>query len=116
MGARRSADLADFLSGRVRDRRRHQRRYPEGRRVRRRPGLGRWGCDRYRVNSGTGSGTYDGNGVYYVEFGHRRVARVDITFTGGQPPYGHFDTASEVTCTEKDEFGASRLRRWIGAG
>lgn len=68
-----------------------------------------------RIDSGTGSRTYDGNGVCYVEFGHRRVARVDITFTAGQPPYGHFDTASEVISTEKDEYGASRLHRWIGA-
>lgn len=69
-----------------------------------------------RVSSGTGSRTYDGNGVCYVEFGHRLVARVDVTFTDGQPPYGRFDSASEAISTEKDEFGMSRLRRWIGAG
>ena len=69
-----------------------------------------------RITSDNNSQTYDGNGVCYVEFGHRRVARVDVTFTGGQPPFGHFDTASEVISAEKDEFGASRLRRWIGAG
>ena len=67
-----------------------------------------------RIKSESNTRTYDGNGVCYVEFGHRRVARVDVTFAGGQPPYGHFDTATEEISAEKDEYAASRLRRWIG--
>jgi sulfide:quinone oxidoreductase len=68
-----------------------------------------------RINSDSNTRTYDGNGVCYVEFGHRRAGRVDITFAGGQPPYGHFDPATEAIATQKDEYAASRLRRWIGA-
>jgi sulfide:quinone oxidoreductase len=68
-----------------------------------------------RINSESNTRTYDGNGVCYVEFGHRRAARVDVTFAGGQPPYGHFDAATEKLFAEKDEYAASRLRRWIGA-
>lgn len=68
-----------------------------------------------RVSSSVSTRTYDGNGVCYVEFGDRGVGRVDVTFAGGQPPFGHFDAASEEIAAEKDEFGASRLRRWIGA-
>ena len=67
-----------------------------------------------RIESGGNTRTYDGNGVCYVEFGHRRVARVDVTFAGGQPPYGHFDPATATISAEKDEYAASRLRRWIG--
>ena len=55
-----------------------------------------------RINSGSNTRTYDGNGVCYVEFGDRRVARVDVTFAGGQPPYGHFDTATAAISAEKD--------------
>lgn len=67
-----------------------------------------------QINSGSSARTYDGNGVCYVEFGHRQVARVDITFADGQTPFGHFDTATESISAEKEEYGASRLRRWIG--
>ncbi len=68
-----------------------------------------------RIGSDSNTRTYDGNGVCYVEIGHRRVARVDVTFAGGQPPYGHFDTATEAISAEKDGYAASRLLRWIGA-
>jgi sulfide:quinone oxidoreductase len=68
-----------------------------------------------RINSGTSTRTYDGNGICYVEFGHRRAARVNVTFAGGQPPHGQFDTATEAISAEKNDYGASRLRRWIGA-
>ncbi|MEO7007277.1 MAG: FAD/NAD(P)-binding oxidoreductase [Terrimesophilobacter sp.] len=67
-----------------------------------------------QINSGSSARTYDGNGICYVEFGHRRVARVDVTFAGGQAPFGHFDTATESIFTEKEQYGAARLRRWIG--
>ncbi len=69
-----------------------------------------------RITSSAGPHSYNGNGVCYVEFGHRRVARVDVTFAGGKPPFGSFDEASEAISAEKEEFGASRLRRWIGTG
>lgn len=39
----------------------------------------------------------------------------DVTFAGGRPPFGHFDTATEAASAEKDGYGASRQHRWIGA-
>jgi sulfide:quinone oxidoreductase len=59
--------------------------------------------------------SYDGNGICYVEFGHRQSARVDVTFASGQAPFGHFDAATESISTEKDDYVTSRLARWIGA-
>jgi len=67
------------------------------------------------ITSGNNTRTYDGNGICYVEFGNRRAGRVDVTFAAGQTPFGHFDTATETIAAEKDEYGASRLQRWIGA-
>ena len=40
--------------------------------------------------------TYDGKGICYIEFGHDRVARVEVTFLTGQRPNGQFDEPS--TC------------------
>ena len=57
---------------------------------------------------------YGGRGICYVEFGHERVARVDVTFLSGQPPTGGFDEPSAAFAAEKDEFGSSRVERWFG--
>lgn len=67
------------------------------------------------ITSDNNTRTYDGNGICYVEFGNHRAGRVDVTFAAGQAPFGHFDTATETIATEKDEYGTSRLQRWIGA-
>lgn len=58
--------------------------------------------------------TYDGHGICYFEFGDDQVARVDVTFTSGQPPIGRFDPPSAAYSSDKSEFGASRIRRWFG--
>ena len=57
--------------------------------------------------------TYDGKGICYIEFGHGRVARVEVTFLSGQRPNGQFDEPSDLLLTDKAEFGASRIRRWF---
>lgn len=67
-----------------------------------------------RIESGESSRTYEGNGVCYVEFGSEGVAKVDVTFLAGQPPFGEFGAASEEFAADKAEFGASRLARWFG--
>jgi len=59
------------------------------------------------------STTYDGHGQCYLEFGHGRVARVDVTFTAGQSPTGWFDGPSTDIAADKSEFGSSRIRRWF---
>jgi len=63
--------------------------------------------------SGTGR-TYDGTGICYIEFGHDRVARVEVTFRSGERPHGQFDEPSDLLLAEKAEFGTSRIRRWFG--
>jgi sulfide:quinone oxidoreductase len=60
-----------------------------------------------------GVSTYDGKGICYIEFGHDRVARVEVTFVSGQPPNGQFDEPSELLLADKAEFGTSRIRRWF---
>jgi sulfide:quinone oxidoreductase len=57
--------------------------------------------------------TYDGKGICYIEFGHDRVARVEVTFLTGQRPNGQFDEPSDLLLADKAEFGTSRIRRWF---
>ena len=57
---------------------------------------------------------YDGLGICYIEFGHDRVARVEVTFRSGERPNGRFDEPSAVLLADKAEFGTSRARRWFG--
>jgi sulfide:quinone oxidoreductase len=57
---------------------------------------------------------YDGKGICYIEFGHERVARVEVTFRSGERPHGQFDEPSELLLADKAEFGTSRVRRWFG--
>jgi sulfide:quinone oxidoreductase len=58
--------------------------------------------------------TYDGKGICYIEFGHERVARVEVTFRPGERPNGQFDEPSDLLLADKAEFGTSRARRWFG--
>ncbi len=57
--------------------------------------------------------TYDGKGICYIEFGHDRVARVEVTFVSGERPNGQFDEPSDLLLADKAEFGTSRIRRWF---
>jgi sulfide:quinone oxidoreductase len=57
--------------------------------------------------------TYDGRGTCYLEFGHNRVARVDVTFLPGRPPFGDFEEPSELLAADKADFAASRIQRWF---
>jgi sulfide:quinone oxidoreductase len=57
---------------------------------------------------------YGGSGTCYLEFGAGRVGRVDITFAPGRPPVGRLLGPSPDLAAHKEEFGASRVRRWFG--
>ena len=59
------------------------------------------------------SGTYDGRGICYVEFGHDQVGRVDVTFRSGERPSGEFDGPSPDYAADKSKFGSSRIQRWF---
>ncbi|HKE74505.1 MAG TPA: FAD-dependent oxidoreductase [Acidimicrobiales bacterium] len=67
-----------------------------------------------QVTGGAGPPGYGGHGVCYMEFGHGRVATVDVTFLPGQAPYGDMDGPSEVLAADKANFGTTRIRRWFG--
>ena len=57
---------------------------------------------------------YTREGACYVEFGANRVGRVDVDFLSGPSPTGTFLDASAALVGEKEQFGASRRRRWFG--
>ena len=63
---------------------------------------------------GGGAPGYDGRGICYLEFGGDQVAKVDVTFTAGQAPFGIWDGPSTESAADKAEFGTSRIRRWFG--
>ncbi len=57
---------------------------------------------------------YTGEGACYVEFGAGRIGRVDVNFLSGPSPTGTYFGASTDLVGEKEQFGASRRRRWFG--
>jgi len=67
-----------------------------------------------RIRGETASTEYDGHGVCYLEFGHDRVAKVEVTFLSGAPPSGALEGPSAALAADKVEFGSSRVRRWFG--
>jgi sulfide:quinone oxidoreductase len=67
-----------------------------------------------RHRQGGAASHYDGKGICYIEFGHDRVARVEVTFRSGERPDGQFDEPSSLLLADKAEFGTSRIRRWFG--
>ncbi len=60
-------------------------------------------------------GRHLGQGTCYIEFGHGRVASVDIDFLSGPERTGTFNPPSAELVAEKEEFGSSRRARWFGA-
>ena len=59
---------------------------------------------------------FDGTGSCYIEFGDRRVARIDVDFfsTPGHPT-GVFTAPTPEMAADKVGFGSSRRSRWFGA-
>jgi sulfide:quinone oxidoreductase len=67
-----------------------------------------------RLNGGEVT-PYDGYGLCYIDFGGEQVARVEITFiTADGPQGGPFTPPSAEVAAEKNAFGVSRLKRWLG--
>jgi len=71
-----------------------------------------------RISAGlrgdTASAQYDGHGICYLEFGHDRVAKVEVTFRSGETPRGGLEGPSQALAADKLEFGSSRTQRWFG--
>jgi len=55
-----------------------------------------------------------GRGTCYIEFGHGRVASVDIDFLSGPSRTGTFNAPSQALLAEKERFGSTRRARWFG--
>jgi sulfide:quinone oxidoreductase len=56
---------------------------------------------------------YDGAGSCFIEFGDRRVGRVDVDFLTGPSVVAPFTEASLQGAEEKKQFAASRRRFWF---
>ena len=106
--------LRDLVPRCVRGRRRDECRHTEGWGVRRRSGARCRRAHHRAIRGDAETAEYDGRGVCYLEFGHHRVAKVDVTFLSGQTPSGALEGPSEQLAADKVEFGTSRVRRWFG--
>jgi hypothetical protein len=67
-----------------------------------------------RLGGGDPASPFQGEVTCYLDIGDGTVARVDVNFLGGSAPTGVFRAASHEHAAEKEEFGASRRRRWFG--
>lgn len=57
---------------------------------------------------------FDGIGACYIEFGDKRVGRVQVNFLSAPKPTGTFDEPSLNLAQDKAEFATSRRARWFG--
>lgn len=56
---------------------------------------------------------YRGIGACYIEFGSKRVGKVEVEFLAG-PPTGTYTEASTEMATDKTLFGSTRRAKWFG--
>jgi sulfide:quinone oxidoreductase len=66
------------------------------------------------LKSGALPPAYKGTATCYMEAGDDRVGRVDVNFLSGPTPTAVFRPPCPELAHEKQEFGASRRRRWFG--
>ena len=67
-----------------------------------------------RLRGGEPRAKHTGKGSCYIEFGAGRIGRVDVDFLSGPKPTGTYHEPSVALRAEKDDFGASRRKRWFG--
>jgi sulfide:quinone oxidoreductase len=65
---------------------------------------------------GTAATPFDGRGTCYVEWGDKRVARLDADFFSGPTPTAPLLGPSLETAEEKRAFKQDRWQRWFGKG
>jgi len=68
----------------------------------------------HKLRGGAEPRPYAGIAGCYIEFGDDRVGKVDVDFLTGPEMKGFFTAPSHEIAREKEEFGASRRRRWFG--
>jgi sulfide:quinone oxidoreductase len=61
----------------------------------------------------TTTATYDGRGIWYLEFGRDTVAKVDVTFLSGQAPAGVLEGPSTNLAADTSAFESDRVSRWF---
>ena len=59
---------------------------------------------------------YEGVGSCYIEFGGGMVGKVEANFLGGPAPTARLVGPSRELAADKEAFGATRRKRWFGAG
>ena len=99
--------------GRLRRGRRRERRDAARRCLRRAPGGD--GRAPHRVTGARRArrtAAYDGRGICYIEFGGDEIGIVEVDFFGDRPR-GTLQGPSLALAADKQEFGASRIRRWF---
>ena len=65
-------------------------------------------------NGGPRPGPYTGTSTGYLEFGARRVGRLDFDFYSGASPHVQFSDPSTDLADEKEAEHMERRRRWFG--
>ena len=112
----RQGESLDALPGRLRRRRRHQRAGAEGGHLRRKRRPRRRGAsDRAGCGTKARPTPYDGAGSCFIEFGDRKVGRVDVDFLTGPSVVAPFTEPSLEGAEEKKEFASSRRALWFGS-
>ena len=69
----------------------------------------------HRFRGGDAPDAYQGAATCYIEFGGAEVAKFDVNFLSGPTPTGRFSEPSLELAAAKQDFGATRRRRWFGA-
>jgi sulfide:quinone oxidoreductase len=66
------------------------------------------------ISGGRPPAPYGGSGICYAEFGDGHVSKVEVNFLSGEAPTARAHAATLAHAVEKDEFAATRRRRWFG--
>jgi hypothetical protein len=67
-----------------------------------------------QIRGAATAAAYDGRGICYLQIGHGKVAKVDVTFASGQSPVGDMEGPSADLVADKIAFGSERSHRWFG--
>lgn len=66
------------------------------------------------LTGGEQPSAYDGIGACYIEFGDKRVGRVEVNFLSAPRPTGSFAAPTPQLVKDKAAFATTRYARWFG--